>query len=43
VRDGATGQTGYANLGDASEVVRNLNAREGWARYQEIPRRDLIR
>jgi len=43
VRDGATGQTGYANLGDASEVVRTLNAREGWARYQEIPRRDLIR
>jgi len=43
VRDSATGQTGYANLGYASEVVRNLNTQAGWARYQEIPLRDLVR
>ena len=39
----ATGRTGTANLGDASEVVRSLNTREGWARYQEIPLRELMR
>ena len=43
VQDRSTGQTGYANLGYASEVVRSLNSRAGWARYQEIPLRDLVR
>jgi len=43
VQDRATGQTGYANLGSSREIVEGLNAREGWARYQEIPLRDLMR
>ena len=43
VQDRSTGQTGYANLGYASEVVRSLNSQAGWARYQEIPLRDLVR
>jgi hypothetical protein len=43
VRDSATGQTGYANLGYSREIEQGLNAREGWARYQEIPLRDLVR
>ena len=43
VQDRSTGQRGYANLGYASEVVRSLNSQAGWARYQEIPLRDLVR
>jgi len=43
VQDRATGQTGTANLGYAREVVQSLNKQAGWARYQEIPLRDLVR
>ena len=43
VQDRSTGQTGYANLGYSREVVQSLNTQAGWARYQEIPLRDLVR
>lgn len=42
-QDRAAGRTGTANPGYAGEAVRGLNAREGWARYQEIPLKDLVR
>ena len=42
-QDRAAGRTGTANPGCAGEVVRDLNAREGRARYQEIPLKDLVR
>jgi hypothetical protein len=43
VQDRATGQTGHANLGYSREVVQSLNKQAGWARYQEIPLKDLVR
>ena len=43
VQDRATGRTGTANLASSREIVQGLNTREGWARYQEIPLRDLMR
>jgi hypothetical protein len=43
VEDTATGQRADANLAYVREIVRELNAREGPGRYQEIPARDLVR
>jgi hypothetical protein len=42
VEDRSTGRQGSANLGYARQIVQDLNTQAGWARYREIPRRDLV-
>jgi hypothetical protein len=43
VEDTATGQRADANLAYIREIVQDMNRREGWNRYRDLPARDLVR